>query len=82
MQQDPRELELEQLRIALDAAVDAHRELADELADKDAALVNLADAVRAIREAHQAGAPVDAGLAAAERILAAVVAAQAKKDGC
>ena len=71
--QDPRELELEQLRLALDAAVAAHRELADELADKDTALAGLADAVRAIREAHQVGSPVDAGLAAAERILAGFV---------
>jgi len=44
--QDPRELELEQLRLALDAAVEAHRDLADELGRQDAMLLKMDAAMR------------------------------------
>jgi len=44
--QDPRELELEQLRIALDAAVEAHRYVADELGRQDAMLIKMDAALR------------------------------------
>jgi len=35
----PPQVELEQLRVALDAAIDVHRQLADELAEQDAMLI-------------------------------------------
>lgn len=42
----PPQVELEQLRMALDAAVDVHLQLADELAEQDAMLIKMDAALR------------------------------------
>lgn len=70
----PPEVEVEQLRIALDAAVEASRELVDELARQDVALAQAGAALRELVRVHLFNEPDAAALEQAAEALHALEA--------